>query len=88
MAWVKFLLEIDRIVLKTVIDLLLLLLLIEEVVRGYGESWMEIAKAAGEGKAPSDRTKKFMNAKNFIDDIRPVVRNPVKTFYQRSFMQK
>ena len=35
---------------------------------------MEIAKAAGEGKAPSERTEKCMNAKNyFIDDIRPVV---------------
>ena len=44
-------------------------------MRGYGESWMEmeIAKAAGEGKAPSERTKKFMNAKDFTDDIRPVV---------------
>ena len=45
---------------------------LEEIVRGYRESWMEIAKAAGEGRAPSERKKKFMNAKNFTD-IRPVV---------------
>ena len=34
---------------------------------------MEIAKAAGEGKAPSERTKKLMNATSFTDDIRLVV---------------